>query len=95
MVIPEQPDREAVSEIIYKELCCGIFSKTAKETYLKVIKNLELQGVQGVLLACTEIPLLIKNGEANIPLYETTYLHAIAAVDEALNESLTTKQSFL
>ena len=89
VIIPEKAEREAISDIIYKELCCGIFSKSAKETYLQVINNLESQGAQGALLACTEIPLLIKDGEANIPLYETTYLHAMAAVDEALNGSLT------
>jgi len=93
IIIPERSDREAISEIIYKELCCGILSEAAKETYLRVISNLELVGAQGALLACTEIPLLIKDGEANIPLYETTYLHAMAAVDEVLDGSHTASKS--
>jgi aspartate racemase len=84
VIIPEKADRELVSEVIYKELCCGIFSQKSKAEYLRVIIDLVNKGAQGVALACTEIPLLIKNGEAAVPLYETTYLHAMAAVEEAL-----------
>lgn len=86
VIIPEKADRGVISEIIYKELCCGIFSEQSKAEYLRVIANLAKQGAQGVALACTEIPLLVKDGEAEVPLYETTYLHAMAAVDEALSD---------
>jgi aspartate racemase len=88
VIVPEKADREVISEIIYKELCCGIFSEPSKAEYLRVIANLVKQGAQGVALACTEIPLLVKDGEAEVPLYETTYLHAMAAVDEALSDNL-------
>jgi aspartate racemase len=88
VIVPEKADREVISEIIYKELCCGIFSEQAKAEYLRVIANLVKQGAQGVALACTEIPLLVKDGEAEVPLYETTYLHAMAAVDEVLSNNL-------
>ncbi|MFM7458593.1 MAG: aspartate/glutamate racemase family protein [bacterium] len=84
VIIPEKADRDLISEIIYKELCCGVFSEKSKAEYLRVITNLVKQGAQGIALACTEIPLLVKDGEAEVPLYETTYLHAMAAVDEAL-----------
>ena len=81
VIVPEKADRDLVSEVVYKELCCGIFSEKSKREYLRVIDGLVAKGAQGVALACTEIPLLVKNGEAAIPLYETTYLHAMAAVD--------------
>jgi len=84
VIVPEKADRDLVSEVVYKELCCGIFSEKSKREYLRVIDGLVAKGAQGVALACTEIPLLVKNGEAAIPLYETTYLHAMAAVDEVL-----------
>jgi len=84
VIIPEKADRELISEIIYEELCCGVFSEKSKAEYLRVMANLVKQGAQGIALACTEIPLLVKDGEAEVPLYETTYLHAMAAVDEAL-----------
>jgi len=84
VIIPEKADRELISEIIYKELCCGVFSEKSKAEYLRVMANLVKQSAQGIALACTEIPLLVKDGEAEVPLYETTYLHAMAAVDEAL-----------
>jgi aspartate racemase len=88
VIVPEKADRDVISEIIYKELCCGIFSEKSKAEYLRVIADLVKQGAQGVTLACTEIPLLVKDGEAEVPLYETTYLHAMAAVEEALSDSL-------
>jgi aspartate racemase len=88
VIVPEKADRDIVSEVVYKELCCGIFSEKSKIEYLRVIADLVEQGAEGVALACTEIPLLIKNGEAAVPLYETTYLHAMAAVEEALSDSL-------
>ncbi|MEB3315260.1 MAG: aspartate/glutamate racemase family protein [Candidatus Melainabacteria bacterium] len=84
VIVPEKADRDLVSEVVYKELCCGIFSEQSKAEYRRVIADLVKQGAQGVALACTEIPLLVKDGEAEVPLYETTYLHAMAAVDEAL-----------
>jgi|694.fasta_scaffold00376_38 aspartate racemase len=86
VIVPEKADRDLVSEVVYKELCCGILSEKSKAEYLRVITNLVKQGAQGVALACTEIPLLVKDGEAEVPLYETTYLHAMAAVDEALSD---------
>lgn len=88
VIIPNKSDRELISEIIYKELCCGILSDRAKQEYLRVVAALAREGAEGVLLACTEIPLLIKNGEAEIPLYETTSLHAMAAVEEALAKTV-------
>jgi aspartate racemase len=87
VLVPDKADRDLVSEVVYKELCCGIFSEKSKAEYLRVIADLVKQGAQGVALACTEIPLLMKNGEADVPLYETTYLHAMAAVDEVLSDS--------
>ncbi|MCH2227947.1 MAG: aspartate/glutamate racemase family protein [Candidatus Caenarcaniphilales bacterium] len=84
MIVPGKQDRDEISRIIYEELCCGIISETAKKEYLKIIEELAAKGAQGVALACTEIPLLVENGEASVPLYDTTKLHALAAVDACL-----------
>ena len=86
MIVPEKKDRDEVSRIIYEELCCGIISSTAKEEYLKIIDKLKDNGAEAIAMACTEIPLLLKDGDASIPLYDTTYLHAMSAVKVALGE---------
>lgn len=89
MLVPEKKDRDEVSRVVYEELCCGIISESAKKEYLRIIEELKNSGAEAVALACTEIPLLIKDGDASIPLYDTTYLHSMSAVKEVLGvESL-------
>lgn len=77
VVIPNKNEREIVHEIINNELCKGIINETSKLKYIKIINNLILNGAEGVILGCTEIPLLIKQ-EAVI---DTTKIHAVSAVD--------------
>lgn len=86
VVIPNEADREIVHEIIYKELCKGIINEKSKEKYIKIINNLVLNGAEGVVLGCTEIPLLIKQEDVNVPIFDTTTIHAISAVEFALDE---------
>ena len=73
-----------VHDIIYRELCLGTIQSASKEKYKKIIHNLVNRGVEGVILGCTEISLLINPQDAIVPLFDTTQIHAAAAVDKAL-----------
>jgi len=85
VVIPNEDDRETVHRIIYKELVLGEIRDESREAYLDVIKRLQLKGAKGVILGCTEIPLLVKQSDVAIPVFDTTTIHAEAAVDWALD----------
>jgi len=84
VLIPEEPGRTAVHDIIYRELAQGVVREGSRQAYVEVIRGLERRGAQGVILGCTEIPLLIKAADSPIPVFDTTALHAAAAVDFAL-----------
>ncbi|WP_379129572.1 aspartate/glutamate racemase family protein [Paenibacillus sp. sgz500958] len=83
-IIPQPEEREEIHRIIYEELCKGDIQSNSKDTYLRVIHNLGLKGAEGVILGCTEISMLINQRDTNIPLFDTTEIHANAAVDLAL-----------
>ncbi len=84
VIIPNKEDRETVHKIIYEELVHGKIKRESKETYKKIINNSIKNGVEGVILGCTEIPLLIKSEDVNIPVFDTTRIHAESAVKFAL-----------
>ena len=84
VIIPNEPDREFINNVVYNELCFGIINQASKEEFKGIITRLEEEGAQGIILGCTEIPLLIKQDDANIPLFDTTKIHAKAAVEFAL-----------
>ena len=86
VLIPAADDREIVHRIIYDELCLGIISETSAEHYEGIIGRLVDAGAEGVILGCTEIGLLVKPDNYRLPLFDTTRIHAEAAVDFALNE---------
>ena len=77
-IIPNSGDRTIVHDIIYSELALGIFSKSSKQAYLKVIDYLMKEGTEGIVLGCTEIPLLIAQKDVSIPVFNTTEIHAKA-----------------
>ena len=83
-IIPEEDERKVVHEIIYKELVVGVIKDESRRKYIDIIENLKRRGAEGVVLGCTEIPLLIKQEHVDIPVFDTTYLHALKAVDFAL-----------
>lgn len=85
VVIPSEADRKIIHEIIYKELCKGIINEKSKEKYIKVINSLSLNGAEGVILGCTEIPLLTKKEDISSPVFDTTTIHAISAIEFALD----------
>ena len=82
-VIPNEEDRNAVHRIIYEELVRGELKSSSRKVYQEII---EKSGAKGVILGCTEIPLLIKEGDVTIPIYDTTRIHAESAVEFALKE---------
>jgi len=84
VIIPNERDRKIVHKIIYEELVHGKTNPESKEKYQKIINNSIKNGAQGVILGCTEISLLIKSSDINIPAFDTTRIHAESAVEFAL-----------
>ena len=84
VVVPESADRETVHNIIYQELCLGPVKPASTPPYLKIIDRLQQQDVEGVILGCTEICMLVGQADTEIKLYDTTAIHALEAVDYAL-----------
>jgi len=80
VLIPNQLDRNLIHDIIYEELVLGVLKETSKKTFLRIIEELKMKGAQGVILGCTEIPLLIDPEDVDIPLFNTTKIHAEKAV---------------
>jgi aspartate racemase len=85
IVIPADDERAHIHYTIFEELGRNIFKPETKQFYIEVINTLVKQGAQGIILGCTEIPLLISNEDVNIPLFDTTQIHAKAAVKFALS----------
>jgi len=84
VIVPGQKDRDLVHEIIYKELVRGEITLASKKIYLEIIDDLKEKGAQGIILGCTEIPLLIGPEDTDIPLFNTTKIHAEKTVELAL-----------
>ena len=88
VLIPEAREVEVVNSIIYDELCLGSVLKTSKETYLHIIESLKNRGAQGVILGCTEIGLLIQQEDVDLPVFDTTKIHAVKAARLSLEVQL-------
>jgi aspartate racemase len=84
VIIPKKTDRDIVHRVIYEELVLGKIVKSSRREYIRIMHDLLTQGAEGVILGCTEIELLIKEGDCSAPLFPTTKIHAIAAVEKAL-----------
>jgi len=84
VLIPETGDREVVHRVIYEELVLGEIRDASREQYKGIIEKLTAAGAQGVILGCTEIGLLVNQEDCRIPLFDTTSIHAEAAVELAL-----------
>ncbi|MHA1642190.1 MAG: aspartate/glutamate racemase family protein [Promethearchaeota archaeon] len=86
VIIPKENDRDIIHDVIFNELCLGIVKENSKQQYIKIIKDLERSGAEGVILGCTEIPLLITKEDVSIPVFDTTRIHAEYAVNFALSK---------
>ena len=85
-IVPDAPNRDLVHRVIYEELTYGVVKPESKAAYLDVMARLVGQGAQGIILGCTEIGMLITQDDTAIPVFDTTKLHAEAAVAFALEE---------
>jgi aspartate racemase len=83
-MIPDEERRIGIHRIIYNELCQGVLKDSSRKYFLEAIDQLAAQGAQGIVLGCTEIPLLVKQENCRLPLFDTTALHARAAVERSL-----------
>ncbi len=86
VLIPELSDREFIQRTISDELLKGVFSDASRYRFVEICKELHGRGAEGIVLGCTEIPLLLKQEDINIPVINTLTIHAMAAVDFALND---------
>lgn len=81
---PDPVERDMIHRVIYDELCLGQIKASSKAQYLATIDRLIANGAQGIVLGCTEIGLLVESGDCRVPVFDTTRIHAQAAVDLAL-----------
>jgi len=82
--VPDAADRAVVHDVIYSELCAGIVNERSRARYREIGRNLIEQGAQGLILGCTEIGLLVDQSHFEVPVFDTTRIHAEAAVEAAL-----------
>jgi len=88
VLIPDRADREIVHRVIYNELVLGKIVPDSKAEYLRIISALAKAGAEGIILGCTEIGLLVSQADSTLPLFDTTRIHALAAVRYALQDKI-------
>ena len=86
VLVPNQEEREIIHRVIYQELCVGVVSSSSQKAFEHVMNQLAERGAEGVILGCTEIGLLIGEKDSPVPVFDTTKIHAVAAVEYALSE---------
>jgi aspartate racemase len=86
VLIPDAQARTVVDDVIFRELCLGRITEASRDAYLGIIDRLRRQGAGAVILGCTEIGLLVKPDDTDVPLYDTTAIHAAAAVEMAADQ---------
>lgn len=84
VIVPEDDDFRETDRVIYDELIRGKFLETSRAAFREIMARLVARGADAIILGCTEFPLLVKDGDTRVPTYDTTILHAMAAVDRAL-----------
>lgn len=85
VLIPPDEERGIINDVIFNELCKGVINQSSKDQFKAVIKGLVARGAEGIILGCTEIPMLIKQGDCPVPLLDTTSIHSVRAVAYALS----------
>ncbi len=86
--VPPPADRAIVHRVIYEELCLGTVRKESRAQYLRIIDGLLREGAQGVILGCTEIPMLIGPDDVAVPVFDTTRLHATSSAEWATGDGV-------
>ena len=85
VIVPDEKERALVHQVIFDELCLGKIEDRSRKSYIEIIEGLISMGAEGIVLGCTEIPLLINSDDSKVPLFDTTYIHAMKAVEKAIN----------
>ncbi len=85
VIVPEEKERDIIHRVIYEELCLGKILEQSRDQFRQIIKALVERGAEGIILGCTEIGLLVKPEDSPVPLFDTTRIHALKAVDFALS----------
>ena len=88
VLVPEPGDQQRVNDVIYQELCRGEIRPTSRQMFLEIIERLRGRGAEGIVLGCTEIPLLVEPQHCDLPLFNTALLHAGKALDFALQPAI-------
>jgi len=86
VTIPDAAERHMINRVIYEELCLGQIRRSSRSRFSAVAERLSMAGIEGVILGCTEIGMLLKQADVSVPLFDTTTIHARAAVEWALSE---------
>ncbi|HHC19286.1 MAG TPA: aspartate/glutamate racemase family protein [Euryarchaeota archaeon] len=86
VILPSKEDMEYVNDAIFKELVAGIFLSKTKQEFIRIINDMKERGAKGIILGCTEIPLLVSENDVNIKLFDTTRIHAKKALSYALTD---------
>ena len=86
VIIPNESDKNIIHKVIYEELVKGQFKDESRQEYIRIINELVKDGAEGIILGCTEIPLLISKNDVEIPIFDTTKLHSESAVKFALEK---------
>ena len=87
VIIPDKNDIEIINEVIYAELCLGTINSDSKKKFLEIVDKLRSKGAEGIILGCTEIGLLIKNADTDVPLFDTAIIHAEQAAIYSIKDS--------
>ena len=87
VIVPDKNDIEIINEVIYDELCLGIINSNSKKKFLEIVDKLRSKGAEGIILGCTEIGLLIKNEDTDVPLFDTAIIHAEQAAIYSIKDS--------
>ena len=84
VIVPNESNRKLIHGIIYKELCLGNIQDTSRQEYVRIVGELAASGAEAIILGCTEIGMLIRQSDTDVPLYDTTAIHAAKAVEWAI-----------
>lgn len=85
VVIPDEDEIEFINNVIFSELCCGKINTESKKKFLEIVEKLKKKGAEGVILGCTEIVMLISQKDVDIPVFDTTEIHAETAAELLIN----------
>jgi aspartate racemase len=86
VLVPDEIDKKSIDKIIFNELTRGLVKNESKKVFINIINKMKSMGAQGVILGCTEIPMLIKDSDTELNVYNTTFIHAMDALNYSLND---------